>query len=71
MTDHNSFPSGDGAQGDGHVDEHDDIGGEDCGHVPGALSGQLVLDRPLRVEGHFHVLCVFCLLFPLLQIQSV
>ena len=43
------------AQGEGDVDEHDDVGHSHGGDVPVRLSVQLVLNTSLAGEGDVHV----------------
>ena len=43
------------SQGQGDVDEHDDVADHDRGHVVLALAVDLILDAALRAEGHGQV----------------
>ena len=62
-----ALPRGELPEGEGDVEEHDEVGDGDRLHVARGLAHQLVLDRALRVEGDVHVLRVRRVLFPLFE----
>ena len=55
LTHHECADSVDLSEGEGDVEEHDEVGDGDGEDVAARLLLQLVLDAPLRVEGDVHV----------------